>query len=60
VVDGAAGKGDRYRPTDLKKFGEGWERAFGPRVRVHIDGTSTELPRRRKGRHDKRSHARTD
>tara|TARA_Y100001938_G_C8014476_1_gene391823 strand:- start:607 stop:756 length:150 start_codon:yes stop_codon:yes gene_type:complete len=24
-----AGKGDRYRPVDQKKYDEGWEAAFG-------------------------------
>ena len=24
-----AGKGDRYRPIDQKKWEEGWEKAFG-------------------------------
>ena len=24
-----AGKGDRYRPIDQKKWDEGWEKAFG-------------------------------
>lgn len=27
-----AGKGDRYRPVDQKKWAEGWERAFGIRL----------------------------
>ena len=26
-----AGKGDRYRPVDQKKYDEGWEAAFGDR-----------------------------
>tara|TARA_Y100000593_G_C4066050_1_gene216779 strand:- start:250 stop:396 length:147 start_codon:yes stop_codon:yes gene_type:complete len=25
----SAGKGDRYRPVDQKKYDEGWEAAFG-------------------------------
>ena len=24
-----AGKGDKYRPVDLKKWDEGWKKAFG-------------------------------
>jgi len=24
-----AGKGDKYRPVDMKKWDEGWEKAFG-------------------------------
>tara|TARA_B100000073_G_scaffold149977_1_gene123629 strand:+ start:76 stop:210 length:135 start_codon:yes stop_codon:yes gene_type:complete len=24
-----AGKGDKYRPVDQKKWDEGWEKAFG-------------------------------
>tara|TARA_R100000008_G_C3534643_1_gene141286 strand:- start:286 stop:438 length:153 start_codon:yes stop_codon:yes gene_type:complete len=24
-----AGKGDKYRPIDMKKWDEGWEKAFG-------------------------------
>lgn len=27
--DTGAGKGDKPRPVDKKKFDEGWERAFG-------------------------------
>ena len=26
---GPGGKGDKQRPTDQKKFDEGWERIFG-------------------------------
>ena len=26
---GPGGKGDKTRPTDKKKFDEGWERIFG-------------------------------
>ena len=29
MVDGGAGKGDRYRKVDQKKWDEGWESAFG-------------------------------
>tara|TARA_R110000824_G_scaffold44101_3_gene128544 strand:+ start:1660 stop:1803 length:144 start_codon:yes stop_codon:yes gene_type:complete len=29
MVDGAAGKGDKYRKIDQKKWDEGWESAFG-------------------------------
>ena len=29
MVDGQAGKGDRYRKVDSKKYAENWERAFG-------------------------------
>ena len=25
----SAGKGDRYRPVDEKKYAENWEKAFG-------------------------------
>ena len=25
----SAGKGDRYRPVDQKKYGENWDAAFG-------------------------------
>ena len=28
-MSGGAGKGDRYRPVDQKKYDEGWEAAFG-------------------------------
>ena len=24
-----AGKGDRYRPVDMKKYADNWEKAFG-------------------------------
>ena len=27
-----AGKGDRYRPVDQRKWDEGWERVFGIRL----------------------------
>ena len=29
MVDGEAGKGDKYRKIDFKKWDEGWESAFG-------------------------------
>jgi len=29
MVDGKAGKGDRYRKVDQKKWDENWELAFG-------------------------------
>lgn len=29
MVNGNAGKGDKYRPVDQKKWDEGWEKAFG-------------------------------
>ena len=29
MVDGQAGKGDKYRKIDFKKWDEGWEAAFG-------------------------------
>jgi hypothetical protein len=29
MVDGQAGKGDKYRPIDPVKWDEGWEKAFG-------------------------------
>ena len=29
MVDGSAGKGDKYRKVDQKKWDEGWELAFG-------------------------------
>ena len=29
MTNGQAGKGDRYRPIDQKKWDEGWEKAFG-------------------------------
>ena len=29
MVDGQAGKGDKYRPVNFKKWDEGWESAFG-------------------------------
>ncbi len=29
MVNGNAGKGDRYRKVDHKKYAENWEKAFG-------------------------------
>ena len=29
MVNGASGKGDKYRPVDQKKWDAGWESAFG-------------------------------
>ncbi len=29
MVDGQAGKGDRYRRVDQKRYSENWEAAFG-------------------------------
>tara|TARA_Y100000310_G_scaffold318473_1_gene372586 strand:+ start:339 stop:467 length:129 start_codon:yes stop_codon:yes gene_type:complete len=28
MVDGQAGKGSKYRPVDLKKYTENWEKVF--------------------------------
>ena len=33
MVDGEAGKGDRYRDVDFKKWNEGWEAAFGEKAK---------------------------
>ena len=33
MVDGQAGKGDRYRNVDFKKWDEGWEAAFGKKTK---------------------------
>ncbi len=33
MVDGQAGKGDRYRSVDFKKWDEGWEAAFGKKTK---------------------------
>lgn len=32
-----AGKGDRPRPTDLTRYREGWERAFGSDILVRAN-----------------------
>ena len=29
MVDGKAGKGEKYRPLDQEKWDEGWKKAFG-------------------------------
>lgn len=31
-MNGQAGKGDRYRPVDPKKWAKGWARAFGNNI----------------------------
>jgi len=30
---GGAGKGDKYRPVDRKKWDDGWEKAFGKKIK---------------------------
>ena len=40
MVDGNAGKGDKYRKTNKKKWDEGWELAFGnKKKKTNIDPT---------------------
>ena len=34
MVDGQAGKGDKYRKIDFKKWDEGWELAFGKKNKL--------------------------
>jgi len=29
IIDKQAGKGSKYRPVNLKKYAENWEKAFG-------------------------------
>ena len=33
MVDGQAGKGDRYRSVNFEKWDEGWEAAFGKKTK---------------------------
>ncbi len=37
MVDGEAGKGDKYRKVDFKKWDEGWESAFGKKTKKKKD-----------------------
>tara|TARA_R100001082_G_C4310334_1_gene136451 strand:+ start:377 stop:532 length:156 start_codon:yes stop_codon:yes gene_type:complete len=37
MVDGQAGKGDKYRKVDFKKWDEGWEAAFGKKKKKKKD-----------------------
>ena len=32
-MNNGAGKGDKYRPVDQKKWDEGWESAFGKKTK---------------------------
>lgn len=41
-----AGKGDKYRPVDRKKFEEGWERAFGKKDETEKQNTKATKPRK--------------
>ena len=36
MVDGNAGKGDKYRKTNQKKWDRGWESAFGKKKQIPI------------------------
>lgn len=40
MVDGKAGKGDRYRKVDRKKYAENWEKAFGKKKKESKNGTN--------------------
>ena len=46
MVDGKAGKGDKYRRVDQKKYAENWEKAFGKKKKDIKDGTSRNKNRR--------------
>lgn len=47
MVDGKAGKGDKYRKVDSKKYAENWEKAFGKKKKDSKNGNGTN---RRKNR----------
>jgi len=38
MVDGSAGKGDKYRKVNQKKWDEGWEAAFGKKKKKSNPG----------------------
>ncbi len=41
MVDGKAGKGDKYRKVDSKKYAENWEKAFGKKKKDSKNGNGT-------------------
>ena len=46
MVDGQAGKGDKYRPVNFKKWDEGWEAAFGkPKKKGKKNGKEEDVRR---------------
>jgi len=47
MVNGKAGKGDKYRKVDNKKYAENWEKAFGKKKKDSKNGNGTN---RRKNR----------
>jgi hypothetical protein len=46
MVDGNAGKGDKYRKTNQKKWDEGWESAFGKKKKTDTNSTHTNKKKR--------------
>ena len=50
MVDGKAGKGDKYRKVDSKKYAENWEKAFGKKKKDSKNGTNRNKNSRSKKR----------
>jgi len=48
-MNNGAGKGDKYRPVDQKKWDEGWESAFGKKTKKKKDKDNDRSENRKNG-----------
>lgn len=55
MVDGKAGKGDKYRKVDSKKYAENWEKAFGKKKKDPKNGNGNGTNRNKNSRSKKRT-----
>ena len=53
MTNGQAGKGDKYRKVDSKKYAENWEKIFGKKKKDSENGNGTD--RNKNSRTKKRS-----
>lgn len=55
MTNGQAGKGDKYRKVDSKKYAENWEKAFGKKKKDSENGNGNGTDRNKNSRTKKRS-----
>ena len=48
MVDGNAGKGDKYRKSNQKKWDDGWESAFGKNKKTDPDQTNQSVNKKKR------------
>ncbi len=56
MVDGQAGKGDRYRSVNFEKWDEGWEAAFGDKAKKENKNVRSKTSKTTNGRRTNRKN----